>query len=65
MNSLSYCACFRQGVFSAAFEGTNNSVVKVEDGSSISLDCLVFLKQEKTVGRPARCSSSSPPRSRG
>ena len=36
-------------------------MVEVEDGSSISLDCLVFLKQDKTVGRPARCSRSSPP----
>ena len=39
----------KQGVFSADFEGKNNTVLEVGDGDSVVLDCEVFLKQEKTV----------------
>ena len=39
----------KHGVFSADFEGKNNTVLEVGDGDSVMLDCNVFLKQEKTV----------------
>ena len=39
----------KQGIFSADFEGKNNTLVELNDGDNISLDCKVFLKQEKTV----------------
>ena len=39
----------KQGVFSADFEGTNNTLVEVGDGDNVMLNCKVFLKQEKTV----------------
>ena len=39
----------KQGVFSASFEGVNNTVLEFEDGQNTSIDCKVFLKQEKTV----------------
>ena len=40
----------KQGVFSADFEEENNTWVELGDGDNITLDCRVFLKQEKTVG---------------
>ena len=39
----------KQGVFTADFEGQNNTVVEVGDGDSMALDCRVFLRQDKTV----------------
>ena len=39
----------KQGVFSASFEGVNNTVLEFDDGDNASIDCKVFLKQEKTV----------------
>jgi hypothetical protein len=39
----------RQGVFSADFEGANNTRLEVDDGDNVTLDCSVFLKQDKTV----------------
>ena len=39
----------KQGVFSASFEGVNNTVMEFDDGDNASIDCKVFLKQEKTV----------------
>jgi len=39
----------RQGVFSADFESPNNTRVEVDDGDNLTLNCAVFLKQEKTV----------------
>ena len=47
----------KQGVFSADFEGRNNTVLQVEDGDNIVLDCRVFLRREKTV-RIAKAMSS-------
>ena len=38
-----------QGVFTADFEGKNNTVLELGDGDSVVLDCKVFLKQEKMV----------------
>ena len=40
----------KQGIFSADFEEENNTWVERGDGDNITLDCRVFLKQEKTVG---------------
>ena len=40
----------KQGIFSADFEEENNTWVELGDGDNITLDCRVFLKQEKTVG---------------
>ena len=39
----------KQGVFTAEFEGENNTVLELGDGDSVVLDCKVFLKQEKMV----------------
>ena len=39
----------RQGVFSADFEDDNNTWVELGDGDNMTLDCRVFLKQDKTV----------------
>ena len=39
----------KQGVFTADFEGENNTMVELGDGDSVVLDCKVYLKQEKTV----------------
>ena len=39
----------KQGVFSADFEEENNTWVELGDGDNMTLDCRVFLKQEKTV----------------
>ena len=39
----------RQGVFSADFEDDNNTWVELGDGENMTLDCRVFLKQDKTV----------------
>ena len=39
----------KQGVFSADFEDENNTQVQLGDGDNMTLDCRVFLKQEKTV----------------
>ena len=39
----------KQGVFSADFEDDNNTWVELGDGENMTLDCRVFLKQEKTV----------------
>ena len=39
----------KQGIFSADFEEENNTWVELGDGDNITLDCRVFLKQEKTV----------------
>jgi len=39
----------KQGVFTADFEGENNTVVELEDGDNILLDCKVFLRKEKTI----------------
>ena len=39
----------KQGVFTADFEGENNTVMELGDGDNTMLDCKVFLKQEKTV----------------
>ena len=41
----------RQGVFSADFEDENNTWVELGDGENMTLDCRVFLKQDKTVGK--------------
>jgi hypothetical protein len=38
-----------QGVFTADFEGKNNTVMELGDGDNTMLDCKVFLKQEQTV----------------
>ena len=40
----------KQGVFSADFEDDNNTKVVLGDGDNLTLDCRVFLKQDKTVG---------------
>ena len=37
------------GVFTADFEGENNTVVELGDGENMVLDCKVFLRQDKTV----------------
>ena len=37
------------GIFSADFEEENNTWVELGDGENMTLDCRVFLKQEKTV----------------
>ena len=39
----------KQGVFSADFEDDNNTRVVLGDGDNLTLDCRVFLKQDKTV----------------
>ena len=39
----------KQGVFSADFEDDNNTWVELGDGENMTLDCRVFLKQDKTV----------------
>ena len=39
----------RQGVFTADFEEKNNTSLELGDGDNMTLDCRVFLKQEKTV----------------
>ena len=39
----------KEGVFTADFEGKNNSVVELGDGENMVLDCKVFLRQDKTV----------------
>ena len=39
----------KQGVFTADFEGENNTRLELEDGDNIMLDCKVFLRKEKTV----------------
>lgn len=39
----------RQGIFSADFEDDNNTWVELGDGENMTLDCRVFLKQDKTV----------------
>ena len=39
----------KQGVFSADFEDDNNTKVVLGDGDNLTLDCRVFLKQDKTV----------------
>ena len=39
----------KQGVFSASFEGVNNTVLEFDDGDNAIIDCKVFLKQDKTV----------------
>ena len=39
----------KQGVFSADFENDNNTWVELGDGENMTLDCRVFLKQDKTV----------------
>ena len=41
----------KHGVFTADFEGENNTVVELEDGDNILLDCKVFLRKEKTVSK--------------
>ena len=45
----------KQGVFTADFEGENNTVVELEDGDNILLDCKVFLRKEKTVSVTSYC----------
>ena len=45
----------KQGIFSADFEEENNTWVELGDGDNITLDCRVFLKQEKTVGTIYDC----------
>ena len=37
------------GVFTADFEGENNTLVELGDGENMVLDCKVFLRQDKTV----------------
>lgn len=39
----------KQGIFSADFEDDNNTWVELGDGENMTLDCRVFLKQEKTI----------------
>jgi len=39
----------KQGVFTADFEGQNNTLVELGDGDNTTLDCKVYLKQEKTI----------------
>ena len=40
----------KEGVFTADFEGKNNTRMELGDGDSMVLDCKVFLRQDKTVG---------------
>jgi len=49
----------RQGVFTADFEGENNTLLEVGDGDNIILDCRVFLKQEKTISWLRHTSETS------
>jgi len=39
----------KHGVFTADFEGENNTLVELGDGDNTTLDCKVYLKQEKTI----------------
>jgi len=39
----------KQGVFTADFEGENNTRVELDDGDNVMLDCKVFLRKEKTI----------------
>lgn len=39
----------KQGVFSADFEDKNGTRINVRDGETASMDCRVFLKQDKTI----------------
>ena len=44
----------KQGVFTADFEGENNTRLELEDGDNIMLDCKVFLRKDKTVSLNSR-----------
>lgn len=50
----------RQGVFSADFEDDNNTRVVLGDGDNLTLDCRVFLKQDKTISWLRHTALTSP-----
>lgn len=50
----------KQGVFSADFEDDNNTKVVLGDGDNLTLDCRVFLKQDKTISWLRHTAITSP-----
>jgi len=53
----------KEGVVGAQFEGQNNTILRARSGENVTLDCVVFLRQDTTVSWLRLPRPSAPPSS--